>query len=85
MIAAGVESMTRVPMGLSSQLPAKNGFGRRFSLEHYANMLVRTQNVTGEEIELLVGRDQRDVNVGIEVDELAEPGGQPMHADAGSR
>lgn len=26
-IAAGVESMTRVPMGLSSQLPAKNGFG----------------------------------------------------------
>jgi acetyl-CoA C-acetyltransferase len=26
-IAAGVESMTRVPMGLASQLPAKNGFG----------------------------------------------------------
>ena len=26
-IAVGVESMTRVPMGLSSQLPAKNGFG----------------------------------------------------------
>jgi acetyl-CoA C-acetyltransferase len=26
-IAAGVESMTRVPMGLSSTLPAKNGFG----------------------------------------------------------
>ncbi|WP_042877873.1 acetyl-CoA C-acetyltransferase [Cupriavidus necator] len=26
-ISAGVESMTRVPMGLSSQLPAKNGFG----------------------------------------------------------
>ncbi len=26
-IAAGVESMTRVPMGLSSSLPAKNGFG----------------------------------------------------------
>jgi acetyl-CoA C-acetyltransferase len=25
--AAGVESMTRVPMGLASQLPAKNGFG----------------------------------------------------------
>src|SRR4051794_36906923 len=25
-IAAGVESMTRVPMGLASQLPAKNGF-----------------------------------------------------------
>src|SRR6266436_4400693 len=26
-IAAGVESMTRVPMVLASQLPAKNGFG----------------------------------------------------------
>ena len=26
-IAAGVELMTRVPMGLASQLPAKNGFG----------------------------------------------------------
>ena len=26
-IAAGVEAMTRVPMGLSSSLPAKNGFG----------------------------------------------------------
>jgi acetyl-CoA C-acetyltransferase len=26
-IAAGVEGMTRVPMGLSSTLPAKNGFG----------------------------------------------------------
>jgi acetyl-CoA C-acetyltransferase len=27
-IAAGVESMSRVPMGLSTQLPAKNGFGQ---------------------------------------------------------
>ena len=27
-IAAGVESMTRVPMGLSAVLPAKNGFGQ---------------------------------------------------------
>ena len=26
-IAGGVESMTRVPMGLSSALPAQNGFG----------------------------------------------------------
>ncbi|MFV4709650.1 acetyl-CoA C-acetyltransferase, partial [Mycobacterium tuberculosis] len=26
-IAAGVESMTRVPMGLSAALPAQNGFG----------------------------------------------------------
>lgn len=27
-IAAGVECMTRVPMGLSTQLPMKNGFGK---------------------------------------------------------
>jgi acetyl-CoA C-acetyltransferase len=30
-IAAGVESMTRVPMGLASSLPAKNGFGHYMS------------------------------------------------------
>ena len=35
------------------------------------------------EIEFLVGGDQRDVDVGIEVDELAEPRREPMHADAG--
>jgi acetyl-CoA C-acetyltransferase len=32
-IAAGVESMTRVPMGLSAALPAKNGFGNYMSPE----------------------------------------------------
>ena len=32
-IAAGVESMTRVPMGLSMQLPAANGFGSYMSPE----------------------------------------------------
>jgi acetyl-CoA C-acetyltransferase len=32
-IAAGVESMTRVPMGLSAQLPAQNGFGVPMSPE----------------------------------------------------
>jgi len=30
-IAAGVESMTRVPMGLSASLPAQNGFGNPMS------------------------------------------------------
>ena len=30
-IAAGVESMSRVPMGLSAALPAKNGFGNYMS------------------------------------------------------
>jgi acetyl-CoA C-acetyltransferase len=41
-IAAGVESMTRVPMGLSSQLPAKNGFGTYKSPnieKHYPNIV----------------------------------------------
>ncbi len=32
-IAAGVESMSRVPMGLPSSLPAKNGFGNYMSPE----------------------------------------------------
>ena len=42
MIAAGVESMTRVPMGLASQLPAKNGFGTtraRTSRQRYPNIV----------------------------------------------
>jgi acetyl-CoA C-acetyltransferase len=40
-IAAGVEAMTRVPMGLASSLPAKNGFG------HYKspNMEKRYPNI----------------------------------------
>lgn len=40
-IAAGVESMSRVPMGLSTQLPAKNGFGTPTS----ARMAQRYPNV----------------------------------------
>ena len=31
-IAGGVESMTRVPMGLAASLPAKNGFGRPYGV-----------------------------------------------------
>jgi acetyl-CoA C-acetyltransferase len=41
-IAAGVESMTRVPMGLASSLPAKNGFGHYKSPgieKHYPNIM----------------------------------------------
>ena len=40
-IAAGVESMTRVPMGLSAALPAQNGFGNYMSprmQERYPNI-----------------------------------------------
>ena len=35
------------------------------------------------EIELLVGGEQRDADVGIEVEELADPRRQPVDADAG--
>ena len=35
------------------------------------------------EVELLVGGDQRDADVGIEVEEFAEPRRQPMDAEAG--
>jgi acetyl-CoA C-acetyltransferase len=41
-IAAGVEGMTRVPMGLASSLPAKNGFGHYKSPkleERYPNIV----------------------------------------------
>ena len=37
------------------------------------------------EVELLVGGDQRDADLGIEVDEFAEPRREPMHADARAR
>lgn len=50
-IAAGVESMTRVPMGLSSTLPAKNGFGHYKSPhmeERYPN--IQFSQFTGAEM-----------------------------------
>lgn len=63
-IAAGVESMSRVPMGLSSQLPAKNGFGTPMSptmQERYPNiqfsqftgaeMLAKKYDLTREELD----------------------------------
>src|SRR5262249_31599108 len=37
------------------------------------------------EVELLVGSEQRDVDVRIEFSELAEPRREPMHTDAGGR
>src|SRR5215218_7766286 len=50
-IAAGVESMSRVPMGLSTQLPAKNGFGTPTSArmaERYPN--IQFSQFTGAEM-----------------------------------
>ncbi|MEZ5764369.1 MAG: acetyl-CoA C-acetyltransferase [Xanthobacteraceae bacterium] len=63
-IAAGVESMTRVPMGLPATLPAKNGFGHYKSPEiekHYPNiefsqftgaeMMAKKYNLTKDELD----------------------------------
>ncbi|HWW48123.1 MAG TPA: acetyl-CoA C-acetyltransferase [Xanthobacteraceae bacterium] len=50
-IAAGVEGMTRVPMGLASSLPAKNGFGHYKSPgleEKYPN--IQFSQFTGAEM-----------------------------------
>jgi acetyl-CoA C-acetyltransferase len=63
-IAAGVESMSRVPMGLSTQLPAKNGFGNavgpamqarypniQFSQFTGAEMLAKKYDLTKDELD----------------------------------
>jgi acetyl-CoA C-acetyltransferase len=63
-IAAGVESMSRVPMGLSTQLPAKNGFGNavgpamqarypniQFSQFAGAEMLAKKYELTKDELD----------------------------------
>ena len=64
-IAAGVESMTRVPMGLASQLPAKNGFGHYKSPgieQHYPNIVFSQftgAEMMAREIRALEGRARR--------------------------
>jgi acetyl-CoA C-acetyltransferase len=63
-IAAGVESMTRVPMGLASSLPAKNGFGHykspgieqrypniEFSQFTGAEMMAKKYDISKEELD----------------------------------
>src|SRR3954469_20974147 len=64
-IAAGVESMTRVPMGLSSQLPAKNGFGNYKSpgIEHRYPNIVFSQ---------FTGAEMMAEKYGLSKDELDE-------------
>ncbi|WP_315722174.1 MULTISPECIES: acetyl-CoA C-acetyltransferase [unclassified Bradyrhizobium] len=64
-IAAGVESMTRVPMGLSSTLPAKNGFG------HYKspNMESRYPNI---QFSQFTGAEMMAEKYGLSKDELDE-------------
>ena len=64
-IAAGVESMTRVPMGLASQLPAKNGFG------HYKspNIENRYPNIVFSQF---TGAEMMAEKYGLSKDELDE-------------
>ena len=64
-IAAGVESMTRVPMGLASSLPAKNGFG------HYKspNIEQRYPNIMFSQF---TGAEMMAEKYGLSKDELDE-------------
>jgi acetyl-CoA C-acetyltransferase len=62
-IAAGVEAMTRVPMGLASQLPAKNGYG------HYKspNMEKRYPNI---QFSQFTGAEMMAEKYGLSKDDL---------------
>jgi acetyl-CoA C-acetyltransferase len=62
-VAAGVEAMTRVPMGLASSLPAKNGFG------HYKspNMEKRYPNI---QFSQFTGAEMMAEKYGLSKDEL---------------
>jgi len=64
-IAAGVESMTRVPMGLASSLPAKNGFG------HYKspNIEQRYPNIVFSQF---TGAEMMAEKYGLSKDDLDE-------------
>jgi hypothetical protein len=69
-------------------------FGRRVGVEVHREQLAldqvglrrqpqpdRNVGLAHREIELLLGREQGDADVGIEFEEFAEPRGQPMHAE----
>jgi acetyl-CoA C-acetyltransferase len=64
-IAAGVESMTRVPMGLASALPAKNGYG------HYKspNIEARYPNIMFSQF---TGAEMMAEKYGLSKDQLDE-------------
>jgi acetyl-CoA C-acetyltransferase len=66
-IAAGVESMSRVPMGLSSVLPAQNGFG----VPKSARMEAR---YPGIQFSQFVGAEMMVKKYGLSRDELDEFG-----------
>jgi acetyl-CoA C-acetyltransferase len=62
-IAAGVESMTRVPMGLPSSLPAKNGFG------HYMSPEIRSR-YPGPDFSQFMGAEMLVKKYGLTRDDL---------------
>jgi acetyl-CoA C-acetyltransferase len=64
-IAAGVESMTRVPMGLASSLPAKNGFG------HYKSPGIEKQ-YPNIQFSQFTGAEMMAEKYGLSKDELDE-------------
>jgi acetyl-CoA C-acetyltransferase len=64
-IASGVESMTRVPMGLSAALPAKNGFGNYMSPELQAKY-------PGIQFSQFTGAEMMAKKYGLTKDELDE-------------
>src|ERR1700712_378866 len=64
-IASGVESMTRVPMGLSVALPAKEGFGNPMS----PNMQARYPNI---QFSQFMGAEMMAAKYGLTKDELDE-------------
>ncbi|WP_315812489.1 acetyl-CoA C-acetyltransferase [Bradyrhizobium sp. SZCCHNR2028] len=64
-IAAGVESMTRVPMGLSSTLPAKNGFG------HYKSPGIESR-YPNIQFSQFTGAEMMAEKYGLSKDELDE-------------
>ncbi len=72
-------------------------FGRGIGVEMHREQLALDQvglrrlaqadrdvGLAHREVELLVGGEQRDADVGIEIEEFAEPRREPMHADAGA-
>jgi acetyl-CoA C-acetyltransferase len=64
-IASGVESMTRVPMGLSAALPAKNGFGNYMSPE-------LQKRYPGIQFSQFTGAEMMSKKYGLTKDELDE-------------
>jgi len=66
-IAAGVESMTRVPMGLSAALPAQNGFGVPMSPEQQK----RYPNI---QFSQFMGAEMMAAKYGLSRDQLDEFG-----------